>query len=486
MNLLGFMGLFEHFRAPSWDGWRSILARLTPTIRELYIIAGRGSGKSMIAALLAGRFASREYPRAPGESIYIGAFGPDRKQAGITFRYILGLLQSVPELAGLIVNETKDSLELSNGVIIEVITANTAAPRGRAYALAIIEEAAFLPTEDAADPDTELLRAVRPALARVPGSLLVVIGTPYAQRGELYKAWVQWHRQPAEDRLVVAADTRTLNPLFDQREIDRAFRDDPTAARSEYGRDGVIQFRTDVSGLLTDAALASVVHEGVRELPPDPKRPVRCAFDAADGSGQAEAAVAYVGQPAALAVVRRWRPPFDPAAVAKEAADLFRRYGGSEVLLDRYAPGLVETLFREHGLTGRVNERTTSQNFLELLTLINACRVALLDDPGLLRELSRLERKPGGEGRDRIEHPPGGHDDVAAAAAAALVKAAMARTRPAGRALVWGSDYPRDDNPAPANPTSRELSRAEVLLERKILGAMIENRDPARRWTWLK
>lgn len=193
IDLLAFMSLFEHFRGPSWEGWRSILARLTPAIRELYVVAGRGSGKSMIAALLACAFASREYTLAPGESIYVGVFAPDRKQAGVTFRYVLGLLQSVPELAALVVNDTKDSLELSNGVVIEVITANTAAPRGRAYALAIIEEAAFLPTEEAADPDTELLRAVRPALARVPGSLLVVIGTPYAMRGELYKAWREWH-----------------------------------------------------------------------------------------------------------------------------------------------------------------------------------------------------------------------------------------------------------------------------------------------------
>jgi hypothetical protein len=86
----------------------------------------------------------------------------------------------VPALAELIVNETRDSVGLSNGVLVEVITASIAAPRGRAYALVIIEEAAFLPADASAHPDVEILRAVRPALARVPGSLLAVVSSPYA------------------------------------------------------------------------------------------------------------------------------------------------------------------------------------------------------------------------------------------------------------------------------------------------------------------
>lgn len=44
--------------------------------------------------------------------------------ADITFRYVVGLLKSVPQLEQLIVKETRDSLELSSGAIIEVIRAN--------------------------------------------------------------------------------------------------------------------------------------------------------------------------------------------------------------------------------------------------------------------------------------------------------------------------------------------------------------------------
>ena len=232
MNLPDFMNLFDEFRAASLDGWRRILARLTPSVREFYAVVGRGAGKSRIVALLACFFASREYTRAPGERIYIGVFAPDRKQAGITFRYVVGLLKSVPSLAALIVNESRASIELTNGVIIEVLTSSIAAPCGRAYALATVEEAAFLPTDSSANHDVELLRAVRPALARVPGSLLAVVSSPYARRGVLWKAWQKFHDQPDSDVVLVQAYTLTLNPTFDRRAIETAYAEDPASAAS--------------------------------------------------------------------------------------------------------------------------------------------------------------------------------------------------------------------------------------------------------------
>src|SRR4029453_3037813 len=63
--LLDFMNLFAEFRGSSWDGWGAILARLTEFVREFYGIIGRGGGKSLIAALIACYYATREYTRSP-------------------------------------------------------------------------------------------------------------------------------------------------------------------------------------------------------------------------------------------------------------------------------------------------------------------------------------------------------------------------------------------------------------------------------------
>ena len=44
--------------------------------------------------------------------------------------------------------------------------------------------------------------------------------------------------------------------------------------------------------------------------------------------------------------------------------------------------------------------------------MINARRIELLDDPRLINQLCALERRTARSGRELIDHPPGGHDDV--------------------------------------------------------------------------
>ena len=63
---------------------------------ELWAIVGRGGGKSREVARLACYLAcGRSYRRVPGEHLYVGVAAPDKKQARLTFRYIVGLLRSV-------------------------------------------------------------------------------------------------------------------------------------------------------------------------------------------------------------------------------------------------------------------------------------------------------------------------------------------------------------------------------------------------------
>ena len=306
-----FRSLWPEFDADSWAPWASVedamfgiepedtelVRRITgrervPTdpVKEFWAIVGRGGGKSRFCARLAVYFAcGRAYRRVPGERIFIGIFAPDRKQAGVMFRYVLGLLCAVPALERMVRRSLRESVELDNGVTIEVITASKAAPRGRSYALAIVEEAAFLPADDATDPDKELLRALRPALARVPGSVLAVVSSPYARRGELWRTWKErYGKDDSDSVLVVQADTLTLNPDFDEREIERAYAEDPVAASAEYGA----QFRTNVSGFISREAVEGCTVPGRRELPPVQGVSYTGFVDFAGGSGQG---LRYVG-----------------------------------------------------------------------------------------------------------------------------------------------------------------------------------------------
>ena len=421
MNLPQFMALFPEFQDESWNGWRSVLARLTPTVREFYGIVGRGAGKSRIVALLACFFASREYRRVPGERIYIGVFGPDRKQAGITFRYVVGLLRSVPALASLIVSESKDSIDLANGITIEVITASVAAPRGRAYVLAIVEEAAFLPTDTSVNPDVELLRALRPALARVHGSMLVVVSSPYARKGALWTAWQKFHGQPDGDVVLVQASTLELNPTFDQRAIARAYEEDPASAAAEYGA----QFRSDVESFISREAVDAVIVPGRIELPRLRGVQYSAFLDFAGGSvggDSASLAICHADRSgtAILDVVREVRPPFSPEQVCLDFASLLRGYGVSLATADRWAGQFPAEQMRRFGVRVEPSDKSKSDLYRDLLPIINSGRCELLDNTRLRDQLAGLERRTARGGRDSIDHAPGAHDDVANAAAGAL------------------------------------------------------------------
>jgi hypothetical protein len=436
---------------PSWRPWRSVIAaalgqrpedgalvrqvtgrRSLPTkpVKELWCAVGRGGGKSRASITLGvGIGICRSFPhRAPGEPIFIGLFSPDRRQSQVDLGYAKGLLHSSPALESLIASEARESIELIGDVVIEVITATTAAPRGRSYAVVVIGEAAFLPTDQSAEPDRELLRAVRPALARVPNSLLVVVSSTYARKGELYRA-VEHRNEQRDDVLVVVAPTTTMNPLFDAEAIQQALQDDPESARAEY----FSEFRSDIETYLSPEAVAAVTVRGRYELPP--VKGAYVAFvDPAGGSGADSMTLGIAAATDGRAIVvclREVRPGFNPSTVVEEFAALLKTYAISRVTGDRYAAEWPREAFRKHGIDYVVSEHTKSDLYRELLPAINAGRVELLDHARANAQLTSLERRTGRSGRDSIDHPPGGHDDLANVIAGAVVYSKVGLGKPA-------------------------------------------------------
>ncbi len=444
MKPLELVRLLSEFQAPSWSRWRAILALIVATVRSLYINAGRGSGKSRIVALLAVAFAVREYRRAPGERIYVGVFAPDRKQAATTYDYIAALLKTVCEQTRaekLIERETAERIDLCNGVTIEVLTASKAAPRSRSYALAIIEEAAYLETdEESADPDVELLRALRPALARVPGSLLVVVSSPFAQRGILHAAAERHAAGTAPAReLYVTGTTLELNPTFDEQAVADAYAEDPTGARTEYGA----EFRNDIDTFMSVEAVAAVTVAARRELPPLPSIAYVGFLDFAGGSGRDSATLAIAhaverdGQRVGvLDLVREVRPPFSPESVCRQFAAELRRYRITGARADRFAGDFPAEQMKKAGISVEPAEHSKSDLYLALLPLVNSRRVELLDLDRLRGQLTALERRTARGGRDSVDHPRGRHDDLANAVAGALT---IAVAEPRFQNVVWGT-----------------------------------------------
>ena len=69
-------------------------------------------------------------------------------QARVVFRYIVGFLSAVPMLARMVENQTKEAIDLTNRVTIEVHTASFRAIRGYTVIAAICDEIAFWRSED--------------------------------------------------------------------------------------------------------------------------------------------------------------------------------------------------------------------------------------------------------------------------------------------------------------------------------------------------
>ena len=85
--------------------------------RECWLIAGRRSGKSLIAAVCAvylSCFRSYTQHLKKGETGVIMVIASDRRQARIVMDYIAGIISSVPLLARMIEKQTTEALTLDN------------------------------------------------------------------------------------------------------------------------------------------------------------------------------------------------------------------------------------------------------------------------------------------------------------------------------------------------------------------------------------
>lgn len=389
--------------------------------REVWAPKGRRAGGSrMLAFLLVVWACFRKYDLAPGERATCLIIAADRKQARTVFGYVLGFVESTPALAALIVRQTQDAIELNNGVSIEIATASFRTTRGYKVVFAGLDEAAFFSSDDgAANPDTEIVRALRPSLASVPESLLVGISSPYAQRGELFKHYERYFGRDG-DILVWQAATRTMNPTIPQSVIDQALDEDPVAAAAEW----LAQFRSDIESLFSRDVLDAVTIRGRYELAPQPGTRYTAFIDPSGGS--ADSMTLGIGHRdldgrAILDCVREAKPPFSPELVVGDFVRELKRYGVTTAFSDRYGGEWVVEAFRKFGVTVTPSELTRSEIYLESVAAINSGQVALLDHPRMLGQLAGLERRVGRSGKDAVDHRIGQHDDVANAGAGALV-----------------------------------------------------------------
>ncbi len=467
-NLFG-----DWFAGETWANWRvidkamfgepltdeelTVLQELTgrdsapdEAAKEIWLIVGRRGGKDVKSSALASYLATIGVDRygwrnrlVGGERGVVQLLAVDRDQAKVAFRYISSMFEK-PILAQMVARDTADTIELKNGFAIEVTTSDQRRVRGRTVVAAIFDEVAFWKSENTNSPDVDVYHAVKPAMATMPGAMIIGISSPYARKGLL---WRQHQRHYGKEGrvLVVKAPTWVMNPTVgrDSETILAAYEEDPEAARAEFGA----EFRDDISAFVPRDAVEACIEAGVRERPPQRQFRYVGFVDPSGGSADSMTmAIAHKeGDTAILDVLREVRPPFSPEAICAEFAELLKQYRLSQVTGDRYAGEWVKEPFRRKGIFYQANAAPKSDLYRDLLPLINSRSVDLLVHDRMVNQLCGLERKTGRSGKDSIDHAPGCHDDVANAVAGALTLAMQSPGSGAHDNSAWQQSWkPRE------------------------------------------
>ena len=213
--------------------------------RVLVAMCGARGGKSYIFSALYSlwRMLTADLGQiAPGEQAVAAAVAPDKKLARQILRYAKGAALQHPRIKPLIEFDNEDSLTLLRAdgreVSLEVLAATRggSALRGRSLVSAVLDEAAFFRDQAYAVNDVELFNAVAPRV--IPGGMVVIDSTPWAESGLLYTLHTANHGKPLD---AIAAHAPTDLLALGRRDgaeilsmVEAERRRDPDNAAREY------------------------------------------------------------------------------------------------------------------------------------------------------------------------------------------------------------------------------------------------------------
>ena len=235
----GFFGTM--LAGESWRAWRVILIAIVgeeltdderiifqaltgrdrepgEPVEEFWGVIGRRGGKSRSMAVLAAYLAACIDHRdvlAPGERAVLPILAASTAQASTAFNFIEGVFRASPHLCALVESITVDVIALSTSVDVTIRPASFRTIRGVTAVGGIGDEIGFWRSDDsAANPDTEVLRSLRPALATT-GGLLACISSPHAKRGELFSTFKR-HYGPSLISTTLTAPVTNLTSSYER------------------------------------------------------------------------------------------------------------------------------------------------------------------------------------------------------------------------------------------------------------------------------
>jgi hypothetical protein len=407
---------------------RQIFRRFTGRIQEpqqpvkiFCAVKGRRAGFSsaMGSVLIPYTAGLCQHNLRRGEVGYLLVCAQDQRTADQILDYAEDAFRQSPILSQLIASRVQHELRLTNSIVITVRAADSKRLRGLSLIDCIADELGHWPTdENGANPDTEVLAAVRPGLLTTGGRIWIG-STPYARKGELFRLFNKHYGASGDPLTLVCKGTSLeFNSTIPVIEIERALAEDEAKNRAEY----LAEFRTDVESFVNaDAVINNCVVRNLYERPPQHGIAYAAGVDPSGGSADSfSMAIGHLDFGRSIVVVdciREVTPPFNPSQVVEELARTLASYNVGTVFGDRYAGMWPVEAFDKVSIRYEQLGRTKSDCYLDLLPMLNSGRIHILDHPKTINQICSLERRTARGGKDSIDHAPGSKDDCANAVA---------------------------------------------------------------------
>jgi hypothetical protein len=122
-------------------------------VKELFVLAGRQSGKSRMSAAISAyiaTFIDHRSKLAPGELGYILTLSPSLDQSQIIYRYTLAFLETSAILRQKVHDANATEIKCANNIVISTHSASFRTVRGRTLLAVVFDESAFFRDESSA------------------------------------------------------------------------------------------------------------------------------------------------------------------------------------------------------------------------------------------------------------------------------------------------------------------------------------------------
>src|ERR1700733_8300718 len=405
--------------------------------RNAHVLAGRRSGKSMrliaLVAIHEGVFAGHLIPES--ETSYLPIIAPVESQARKTFKTILKLL--LAKLESLVVGEPKFSageaeIELSSGVVIQVLAAKANSVRGGASVCVVVEEGCHFGREDkSAHPLSEIVGSLLPSLLThdETGAKMFFVSSPWVKSGLMYEAFRD--RAANEEHILVCQlPSRDLNPTLSEVAMQghRLMQ-----GESFYQREYLSEFVDSGEALIPAADIDAAIVKGTLNFFPAAYLPGTkvAGFDLSAKGDDSALGIAHADiEGVRLDYCNFWKRPvgqnsIDPFMVLEQSCAAMQEYGVSEAYSDQVLQSVVEHTVTKRGIAFQrviTFGNGAAPMWRVIRELFVTGKVRIPDNKVLIQQLKSLEMKFVDGGGQAVEARRG-KDDLAVACCLALYKA---------------------------------------------------------------